>query len=153
MKSPGLAVLPCLWAAWTFIGIITSYSITMFEGHYKTPLMSISDTGAKIPESIVLTIVNTISNLLKVAIMYVMYRLIEIRAAERQICGVISRKLLLALGWTACVGNLVVIYLQVGVDSVNRDPTLWSKGPSGCRALSCSSMTPDQGALQGLCIT
>ncbi|XP_075707338.1 DNA damage-regulated autophagy modulator protein 1-like [Rhinoderma darwinii] len=84
----------------------------MFEGHYKTPLMSISDTGAKIPESIVLTIVNTISNLLKVAIMYVMYRLIEIRAAERQICGVIFRKLLLALGWTACVGNLVAIYLQ-----------------------------------------
>ncbi|XP_075707078.1 uncharacterized protein LOC142741598 [Rhinoderma darwinii] len=57
-------------------------------------------------------IVTTVSNLLKVAIMYVMYRLIEIRAAERQICSAIFRKLLLALGWTACVGNLIAIYLQ-----------------------------------------
>ncbi|XP_075707089.1 uncharacterized protein LOC142741609 [Rhinoderma darwinii] len=112
MLSPGLAVLPCLWAAWTFIGIITTYTMTMAEGHYETPLISISDTGAKIPESIVLMIVTTVSNLLKVAIMYVMYRLIEIRAAERQICGAIFRKLLLALGWTACVGNLIAIYLQ-----------------------------------------
>ncbi|XP_073435271.1 DNA damage-regulated autophagy modulator protein 1-like [Dendrobates tinctorius] len=86
--------------------------MTITEGHYLTPYISISDTGAEFPESIVMTVVSTVSALLDAAIMYVMYRLYVIRKAKRTRTGDILQKVLLAVGWLSCVGSIISTYLQ-----------------------------------------
>ncbi|XP_077116909.1 uncharacterized protein LOC143773315 [Ranitomeya variabilis] len=118
MLSPGLAVLPCVWAAWNIIGVITIYIININENHYETPYISIRDTGAIFPESTGMKIVAIVSELLGAAIMYVLYRLIQIRTAQRTTTEDIVQKILLAVGWLSCVEKIITTFLP---DSIVND--------------------------------
>ncbi|XP_077118302.1 uncharacterized protein LOC143774524 [Ranitomeya variabilis] len=118
MLSPGLAVLPCVWAAWNIIGVITIYIMNINENHYETPYISIRDTGAIFPESTGMKIVAIVSELLGAAIMYVLYRLIQIRTAQRTTTEDIVQKILLAVGWLSCVEKIITTFLP---DSIVND--------------------------------
>ncbi|XP_056423665.1 DNA damage-regulated autophagy modulator protein 1-like [Hyla sarda] len=112
MTSPTLAILPLFWAIWTFVGVLTTFTMTIIQGHYQTGIISISDTGEYYPESIVLAIVSTVSTLLEAGIVYVVYKSMEIQALKRSFCRVTCQTWMLTFGWMMCIGNLITPFLQ-----------------------------------------
>ncbi|XP_056405755.1 uncharacterized protein LOC130297371 isoform X1 [Hyla sarda] len=112
MTSPTLAILPLFWALWTFVGVLTTFTMTIAQGHYRTGVISISDTGAEYPESIVLTIVSTVSSLLEAGILYIIYKSMEIKALKRSLCGITYQTWLLTFGWMTCIGNIITPLIQ-----------------------------------------
>ncbi|XP_056408345.1 DNA damage-regulated autophagy modulator protein 2-like [Hyla sarda] len=112
MMSPTLAILPLFWALWTFVGVLTTFTMTIVQGHYQSGIISISDTGAEYPESIVLTIVSTVSSLLEAGILYIVYKSMEIQALKRSICGITCQTWLLTFGWMTCIGNIITPLIQ-----------------------------------------
>ncbi|XP_056408406.1 DNA damage-regulated autophagy modulator protein 1-like isoform X2 [Hyla sarda] len=112
MTSPTLAILPLFWAIWTFVGVLTTFTMTIIQGHYRTGIISISDTGEYYPESIVLAIVSTVSTLLEAGIVYIVYKSMEIQALKRSFCRVTCQTWMLTFGWMMCIGNLITPFLQ-----------------------------------------
>ncbi|XP_056405886.1 DNA damage-regulated autophagy modulator protein 2-like [Hyla sarda] len=112
MTSPTLAILPLFWAIWTFVGVLTTFTMTIVQGHYQTGIISISDTGAQYPESIVLTVVSTVSSLLEAGILFIIYKSMEIQALKKILCGVTCQTWMLAFGWMTCVGNIITPLIQ-----------------------------------------
>ncbi|XP_056423667.1 DNA damage-regulated autophagy modulator protein 1-like isoform X2 [Hyla sarda] len=112
MTSPTLAILPLFWAIWTFVGVLTTFTMTIIQGHYQTGIISISDTGEYYPESIVLAIVSTVSTLLEAGIVYIVYKSMEIQALKRSFCRVTCQTWMLTFGWMMCIGNLITPFLQ-----------------------------------------
>ncbi|XP_066438215.1 DNA damage-regulated autophagy modulator protein 1-like [Eleutherodactylus coqui] len=89
-----------------------TYTIAIIEGHYNTPLLSISEIGAKQPASLVFIIVFTISHLLEAAITYIIYKLMELKTTDKELSNPNWRRILLALGWTSCIGSIIALYIQ-----------------------------------------
>ncbi|XP_063788344.1 DNA damage-regulated autophagy modulator protein 1-like [Pseudophryne corroboree] len=111
MEIQGLAFLPCLWVIWTFAGVITTLSMTIIGGHIEKFIPYISDTGTNYPESIIFTVVFSVSAALGVCTMYVMYKRMT-SSIDVEDSHPIAQKILLLIGRLSCIGILSLALVQ-----------------------------------------
>lgn len=71
--SFGLGYLPIIWGGFTLIALATSYGVAVLQGHVYPVLPSISDTGTRIPESNVFSLLMNISIILALANYFVRF--------------------------------------------------------------------------------
>ena len=65
--SFGLGYLPIMWSVFTLMAFLTSYTMSVLVGHVYPILPSISDTGSKIPEANVFSLLMNVSIILALA--------------------------------------------------------------------------------------
>ncbi|KAE8593700.1 hypothetical protein XENTR_v10019276 [Xenopus tropicalis] len=105
-----LAFLPVLWAAWTMVCLIISFSLAVSLGHTHAFLPFISQTSMMNPEYIFSAFACTITSILGAAIVYAEYKYINIYHSN------ISRKwnkILLCWGLLSYLGFLIAAYVSV----------------------------------------
>lgn len=71
--SIGLGYLPVLWSLFTILALALSYAMAVIEGHVYPFIPSISDTGARVPESSVFSLLMNISIILAAANYFTRY--------------------------------------------------------------------------------
>ncbi|XP_069798836.1 uncharacterized protein [Dendropsophus ebraccatus] len=100
-----------VWAIFTFIVVLTTFSRTIIEGYHIRPRTDISDPGARYAASPITPIASTICSLLDCIAAYAMYELMKFRANEKGLCGPHCQKLLLAIKWMTYMGKLLTTLL------------------------------------------
>ncbi|XP_072010769.1 DNA damage-regulated autophagy modulator protein 1-like isoform X1 [Engystomops pustulosus] len=105
MEIRGLGFFPLLWITWTLLGLGTLVALTVISGHEKYPY--ISDTGKELPESAVYTTVFMVASILGAGLTYIQYRFMIIQSQPSEKRYIICQRILLAMGWIACIGTAV----------------------------------------------
>lgn len=113
--SFGLGYLPVMWSVFTLLAFLTSYTMSVVVGHVYPILPSISDTGMKIPEANVFSLLMNVSIILALANYSTRYFQCQHQARH---CGE-SRELIykynhisLILALTSILGGLIVANVQ-----------------------------------------
>ena len=113
--SFGLGYLPVMWGLFTFLAFAASYGMAVLEGHVYPILPSISDTGTRIPEANVFSLLMNISIILALANYFTRYFQCQHQARH---CGDNRENIFkynhisLLLAITSLVGALVVANVQ-----------------------------------------
>ena len=113
--SFGLGYLPIMWSVFTLLAFLTSYTMSVLVGHVYPILPSISDTGTKIPEANVFSLLMNVSIILALANYSTRYFQCQHQARH---CGE-NRELIykynhisLILALTSILGGLIVANVQ-----------------------------------------
>ncbi|XP_063803129.1 DNA damage-regulated autophagy modulator protein 1-like isoform X2 [Pseudophryne corroboree] len=109
----GLAIVPCFWVFWSLNGLFVAFNMTLTNGHAPTYLVYISETGSFFPESVLFTVVFSVSSVLGACTVYIMYRFMTLRSTDNQTQQLLCQRILLAIGLTSCCGTGTVAMFQV----------------------------------------
>lgn len=71
--SLGLGYMPIIWSVFTILAFAASYAVALVQHHIYPVLPSISDTGARVPESNVFSFLMNISIILAISNYFVRY--------------------------------------------------------------------------------
>ncbi|KAM5145532.1 DNA damage-regulated autophagy modulator protein 1-like [Mantella aurantiaca] len=113
MEVQGLGFLPILWVAWTLLGLIALYVLTILNGHAESYFLYISETADYFPESVLFMVVFAVSAGLDAFLSYCMYRYYTIKASEFPHGYPHLQYTILGHGWIACVPTVIVAILPV----------------------------------------
>ncbi|KAM3936019.1 DNA damage-regulated autophagy modulator protein 1-like [Leptodactylus fuscus] len=119
MEIRGLAFLPILWSIWMLLGLSTLFAVTVILGHETHPY--ISATAARLPESVIYTVVFMVSSILGAGIVLLQYKFMIIRTEPSEKRHLIGQRILLAIGWISCIGSALNAVFPVNVNLTAHD--------------------------------